>query len=419
MAYPYHDEASHIRGTTTTGVKSTDDSGSSYENRQKLDVVDDIFMLEPSRHPLMTLFTNVGKDFQGGAYKGSSIMKVETTNPKFSWHEGFYGGRYAKISAVTGTTGNITLSITGAGANSAHIFTIGNIVRNARTGENFLVATVASSTTITAVTAGRSFGSTAAATMKVTDGLFIISDASEEGATARNINITRTSEEYNYTQIVKRTIGATGTEIETTLYGGPDLVRMRKQIATEHALDLEKLMWLGERTLTTGTNGLPKRGTGGILEFITSSEAYVQDQGGPLTAVDFNTFLMEGFTYGSPEKTLFVGGTVSAAIDEIARGQIQTKVGDRKYGLSIRTWETSSGTINIVRNPLFVNELAGYAFLLDLDCFRLRHMKNRDTRLILNVQAPDADGQVDQLITEMGLERKESAKCALLKGVTS
>ena len=415
----YYSEASHMRGTTTTGVKSTDDSGASYENRQKLDVVDNVFMLEPSRHPLMTLFTNVGKEFQGGAYKGSSIMKVETTNPKFSWHEGFYGGRYAKVSSVDGTTGALTLGVTGAGASSAHIFTVGNVVRNARTGENFLIDTVASATTITVAATGRSFGSTAAATMQVTDGLFIVSDASEEGATARNINITRTTEQYNYTQIVKRTIGVTGTEAETTLYGGPDLVRMRKQIATEHALDLERMMWWGERNLTTGSNGLPMRATGGILEFINSSESYVQDQGGPLTAVDFNTFLTEGFTYGSPEKTLMVGGTVSAAIDEIARGQIQTKSGDSSYGLSIRKWTTSAGTINIVRNPLFVNEYAGYAFLLDLDCFRLRHMRNRDTRLITNIQDNSADGQVDQLITEIGLERKQAAKCALLKGVSA
>lgn len=345
-------------------------------------------------------------------------MKRETVNPEFSWHEGFYGGRYAKISAVTGTTGALTLGVSGAGTSSAYIFTVGDVVKNARTGENFLVDTIGSSTTITVASGGRSFGTTAAATPTVTDGLYIVGNASEENSTARNINVTRTSKETNYTQIFKKTIGVSETEKETALYGGPDLAHLRRISATEHALDLERAMWWGEKKSTTGTNGYPKRGTGGILEFINSNNAYVQDQGGPLTATDFNTFLREGFMYGSVKKTLFAGGIVLQALTEIARGQVVTKTGDTKYGLEISEWRTPFGTINIVYNPLFVQDYAGYAFLLDLECFKLRHMKNRDTRLLTNVQARDMDGQVDQFITEIGLERKQAARCALIKGVT-
>lgn len=407
-----------MRGTVAAAARSTADSGSSGEDRQKIDAVDKVFMLEPSKHPLMTLFTNVGKDFDGKSYNGSSIMKAETTNAEFAWHEGFYGGKYATISSVTGTTGALTLGVTGAGTSSAYIFTKGDVVKNARTGENFVVDTIGSTTTITVDASYRAFGTTAAATPAVTDGLYIVGNAAEENANARNINTTRTSKETNYCQIFKRTIGVSDTEKATALYGDDTLTHLRKQLATEHAEEIERAMWWGEKKSTTGANGYPMRATGGILEFIKSNNAYVQDQGGPLTATDFNTFLSEGFTYGSPTKTLFVGGIVSRAIDEIARGQITTKVGDRKYGLSIREWETSSGTIRIVRNPLFVQDYASYAFLLDLDCFRLRHMKGRDTRLITNVQSPDLDGQVDQFITEIGLERKQAARCALLTGVT-
>lgn len=416
--YPYFDEASHLRGTVAAASRTTADSGSSHEDRQKLDAVDKVFMLEPSKHPLMTLFTNVGRDFNGASYANASIMKAETTNSEFSWHEGFYGGKYATISSVSGTTGALTLGVTGAGTESAYIFTKGDVVKNARTGENFIVATVASTTTITVAADYRVFGTTAAATPEVTDGLYIVGNAAEENASARNINVTRTSKQSNFTQIFKRTIGVSGTEEATALYGGPDLIHLRRQIATEHAEEIERAMWWGEKKSTTGANGNPLRATGGILEFINSNNAYVQDQGGPLTSTDFATFLSEGFTYGSPTKTLFVGGIVSRAIDEFAMGQIQTKVGDRKYGLSIREWETSSGTVRIVRNPLFVQDYAGYAFLLDLDCFRLRHLKGRDTKLLMGVQSPDVDGKIDQFITEIGLERKQAARCALLKGVT-
>lgn len=415
-SFPYYNEPTHDQGSTATAIRTT--ATSAAEGRLVVDAVDRIFLLEPNKHPLVTLLTNVGKVYDGKAWKGSSILKASTGNPEFKWFEDFYGARYARVSSVTGTTGAITLGVTGAGTQSAYVFTVGDVVKNARTGENFLIDTIGSTTTITAAAGGRSFGSTAAQTMLVNDGLFIIGNVNEENAGARNINTTRSSEETNYTQIFKTTIGASGTEMESNLYGPADMPYQRQKKGTEHALDIERAFWWGEKNSSTGTNGHPKRSTGGILEFIESNNAYVQDQGGPLTAPDFNTFLREGFTYGSETKTLFAGGIVMQAVSEISRGQLQTKVGDTTYGVKISQWLTPFGTINLVHNPLFVQDYAGYAFLLDMSCFRYRYMNNRDTKLKTNVQAPDVDGQLDQYITECGLERKQAAQCALLKGVT-
>ena len=138
-----------------------------------------------------------------------------------------------------------------------------------------------------------------------------------------------------------------------------------------------------------------------------------------MTAPDFNTFLREGFTYGNYTKCLFAGGIVLQAINEIARGQILTKPLDTTYGMKISNWVTAFGSINIVHNPMFVQDYAGYAFMLDMECFKYRFMNNRDTKLETNIQAPDADGQVDQYITEAGLQREQAPKHALLLGVTS
>ena len=89
------------------------------------------------------------------------------------------------------------------------------------------------------------------------------------------------------------------------------------------------------------------------------------------------------------------------------------------YGMKVSQWAAAFGTVNIVHNPLFVEEDAGYAFLLDMESFSYRFMNNRDTQLQTNIQAPDADGEVDQYITECGLERKQAPRHALLKGVIS
>lgn len=414
--FPYYTEPTHDQGTNAAASRDT--AVSAAEGRLVVDAVDRIFLLEPNKHPLVTLLTNVGKVPDGKAWKGSGMLKASTGNPEFSWFEDFYGGRYAKVSGTYSGSGAVTITVSGAGSSSAYIFTVGDIIMNARTGERLLVATIGSSTTITVASGGRAFGTTAAAAGADGDSLFIVGNVNEENAGARNVNMTRSAKLGNYTQIFKTSIAVSGTENSAELYGGKDLPYQRAKKGTEHALDIERAFWFGEKKSSTGTNGHPLRSTGGVLEFINTNNAYVQDQGGPLTASDFNLFLKEAFTYGNDTKWLFAGGSVLQAINEFSRGQLQTKVGDTTYGVKVSEYMTPFGTINIVHNPLFIQDFGGYGFLLDLECFRYRYMQNRDTKLMTNVQANDVDGVIDQYLTECGLERKQAARCALLKGVT-
>ncbi len=420
MPFPYYTEPTHDQGVVTVaagnGARST--ATSAAEGRLIVDAVDKVFLLEPNKHPLVSLLTNVGRVWDGKAWVGQSMLKAATGNPTFTWFEDVYGGRYAKVSGTYAASGAVTITVTGAGSSSAYIFTVGDIVRNARTGENMLVATIASATTITVAAAGRAFGTTAAAAGADGDGLFIVGNVSEENSGARNVNTTRSTGVTNFTQIFKTTIAVSNTEKEANLYGGSDLTYLRAKKATEHALDIERAFWFSEKNSnTSGTMGLPRRSTGGVLEFITLGGSYVQDQGGVLTAPDFNTFLREGFTYGSDSKLLVCGGIVLQAITEMSRGQLLTSVADTTYGVAISKYITPFGTVNIVHNPLFIEDFAGMAFLLDMETLKYRFMNNRDTKLMTNVQAPDQDGEIDQYVTECGLQRMQAPKSALLKGV--
>lgn len=417
-SYPYYTEPTHDQGvvTSTSGNAARTSSVSSAEGRLIVDAVDKIFLLEPNKHPLVSLMTNVGKVWDGKSWTGSSMMKASTGNPEFKWFEDTYGGRYARVAASV-AVGGTSADVTGAGSSSAHIFTVGDIVKNSRTSENVLVTAITDADTIAI---SRAFGTTAAAAMNASDGLFIVGNVNEENAGARNVNATRSTSQSNYTQIFKTSIAVSNTEKAANLYGGRDLPYQRAKKGTEHALDIERAFWFSEKKSdTSGTQGHPRRATGGILEFIEAGNSYVQNQGGPLTAPDLNTFLREGFTYGNNTKMLFAGGLVLQAINEIARGQILTKTGDTTYGVKISEWQTAFGTVNIVHNPLFVEDYAGYAFLLDMESFRYRHMEGRDTTLQTNIQAPDVDGQIDQYLSEVGLERKQAPRHALLKGVTA
>jgi hypothetical protein len=192
------------------------------EGRMIVEVTEKIFLLEPNRHPLVTLLTNVGKVWDGKSWVGSSIMKQPTGTPEFGWFEDYYGGRYAKVGGAGYLTGGVTITVTGAGASSAYIFTVGDIVKNARTGENMLVATIAGATTITIAAGGRGFGTTAEVAGLSGDELFLIGNVNEENAGARNVNTTRSAKLTNFTQIFKTTIAVSNTEKEANLYGGKD-----------------------------------------------------------------------------------------------------------------------------------------------------------------------------------------------------
>ena len=409
-SYPYYTEPTHNQGTPAVGARNT--ATSNTEQRLVVDAVDKVFLLEPNKHPLVSLMNTVKAS--DGAYKGQAIMKASTGNPEFKWFEDVYGGRYARTSAAA-LLAVTTIPVDGAGATSGHIFTIGDIVRNVNTGENVLVVT---GSTDTAIEVERGYGTVAAADMADNDGLFIIGNVNEENAAARNVNTTQATPQSNYTQIFKTTIAVSGTEDAAKLYGGRDLPYLRSKKATEHALDIERAFWWGQKNTDTGVNGHPQRATGGVHEFVTGGNGFQQDQGGALTAPDMNNFLREAFTYGNSRKMLFAGGIVLQAINEIARGHLQTDVGMTEYGMKVSRWMTAFGEIDIVHNPLFVEEMAGSAYLLDMECFRYRYMEGRDTKLKTNVQAPDVDGIVDQYISEVGLERKEASRHAYLTGVT-
>lgn len=79
--YPYYTEPTHDQGAALT--LSATNAGrttatSSTEQRLIVDAVDKIFLLEPNKHPLVTLLTNVGKVYDGKAWKGSSMLKRPT-----------------------------------------------------------------------------------------------------------------------------------------------------------------------------------------------------------------------------------------------------------------------------------------------------------------------------------------------------
>jgi hypothetical protein len=87
--YPYYNEPTHNQGVVTlvAGNAARDTATSATEGRLIVDAVDKIFLLEPNKHPLVTLLTNVGKVWDGKAWKGYGMLKRATGNPEFKWFD--------------------------------------------------------------------------------------------------------------------------------------------------------------------------------------------------------------------------------------------------------------------------------------------------------------------------------------------
>ena len=90
--YPYYNEPTHLQGpVTNVALNAARDTATSVsEGRMIIDAVDKIFLLEPNKHPLVTLLTNVGKVWDGKAWKGSGMLKRATGNPEFKWFNKSY-----------------------------------------------------------------------------------------------------------------------------------------------------------------------------------------------------------------------------------------------------------------------------------------------------------------------------------------
>ncbi|MFA5396324.1 MAG: DUF5309 family protein [Methanogenium sp.] len=419
--FPYASEPTHQQGAANTaGQRSTDTYSS--ESRLVVDAKDYLAMLAPRRNPLMTLFTNVGKTWDGRNWSGASTRKSPCTQYKFEVFEDQLGARYARVSAAYASQDSSTaVYVTGAGTNSGYVYTVDDIVYNIRTGEKLRVTAVSTDN----ITVDRQYGSTAFAAGAAGDELLIIGTVSEEGSTARNSNSTLIENAYNYTQIFKDSVTLTNSAKATKTYAGNDMKLQRNKVGTKHAYDIEHSMWFGERKTTTGTNGKRMSLTGGIHEHLNAGNSFVQSQGGLLTAPDFNVFVRESYYYGNDtkSKTLFAGSYIISAVNEIALGQIQTKPMETSFGMKVTEWVTPFGAINIVHNPLFVGDLAGRGYLLNLDNYGYRYLEgngeSRDTKLTMNVQAPDADGEIDQYLTECGLDRQLAAESSMLLDVVA
>ena len=355
-------------------------------NNNPRDMAAAVFELEPNVAPLLAIT--------------SKANSAPARNPKIEWNEDESMPRITTLSASAAS--NAT-----AFGTTADIFRVGDVVRDTVAGFGILV-------TATAVGSinGSAVGGAAQVSAANADELYIVSNANTEGAVLREIKYPQLVTASNYAEIVRTPFGLTQTEQATEHYGGDEEARLKNKFGREHARSLEQIAFFGARDLKA-TN---QRLAGGLIEFISTNKT---NGGGTLTEATFQTFLKAGFRFGSERKILFCSPTVIGAVEGFARANL--KVNDDRandYGVQMKTYYSGQGVVDLVIHRDFKDSATygGYAYLVDMDAIKYRPL--RDTKLKMNVQAPDYDGVKHEYITEASFQIIHERRHSVLTGVT-
>lgn len=392
--------------TITSGLKGTADLST---QRLKVDIADGIALLDPNENPFVLMSNQVGK----------SAAK----QPKHSWLEDVI---QPEVTTVSGT---VTSGATEFAVNNVTYLTAGQIWQ---VYDSYELLKIVSTSTNGNTTVVRNFPLVAATSTgyntALADGdyMTLIGNVNEEGATAPTAMHTVEVQLDNYTQIVRTPFDLTETELNSLMEGEEDLPYETKKKGIEHARKLEYVCWFGipGASQTGSTLGKPERTAGGVWWYLKENapSGNLANQA-ELTQAEFLTWIRNCFRYGSSRKVLFACPLIMSAIESWGLAKLQVTPMDRTLGLNPTIWQSPHGTIALQNTKILEGPApgtaGGWGFLLDMESIKYTPLRNRDTVLLTNIQANDADRYTAEYKTEFTLEVKNAEKHGAIYNITS
>lgn len=338
-------------------------------------------------------------------------MKSESTDdPEFSWWEEENNIQRAQMDATGASASSTAFGLVSGGLG----FLPGDILLVEKTetatydNELVMVTVVTSATAITVVRAQA--GSSAAVT-GASAWLTRVGNAFAEGTDAPDVASRNPTKKTNYCQIFKTAYELTKTAEKTRARTGDPLKNDKKRKMFDHSANME-LAWLfGQSAEDTGTNGKPRRFTGGLREFITTNATVFT------TSPTEDTFLnavYPVFDYaaeqngGGNERIVFAGNGFLNNLNKIARDATSSRINFdstvKTYGMELAKWVLPQGTVLIKTHPLMNvhTKYTNSAFVINPAGISYRHL--RDTKSQDNIQGNGEDTHKGQWLTEAGIE---------------
>lgn len=369
------------------------------QNERVIDMDPVIAMLDPDTSQFMTMLMRVARS------------AAEST--KAEWLEDELFPRLSSVASGGGSDGATITVATGEGA----FFRANDIFRGARTGVAKRVVSVAGDVLTVSAALGRvSFAAYAAG-----DQLLITGNASAQGATLGTRKVTKRVAQFNYCMIQRNPYGFTRSLMASKLYGGPEPMKERKKKAVEHKRAIEYTLFWGTRALDL-TGSEPNGQAGGLFEFVITN---VKNAAGSLTKALLDTYMRDFLQHGEQNGVLFVSPVVSQAISGFLRDAWQpTSVETRLWGAKVDGFISGAYGFKV---PVVVKrdwndfstangQYGGWAFYVNMDGVGLQTLRN--TELLRDRQANDADSYDEEYLTEFTIKVKQERKHGIISGVT-
>ncbi len=370
------------------------------QGERVIDMDPEIAMLDPDTAQFTTILMKV-------ASEPADSTKVE-------WMEDELFPRMSSVASGGLTNGSTITVAAGEGV----YFRAGDILRNARTGAAVKVTSVAGDV----LTVGNALGRVAFAAAAAADQLLIVGNASNQGAGLGTRKITKRVAQFNYTQIQRNPYGFTRSLMASRLYGGSEPNKERRKKGVEHKRALEFTLFWGVRALDVSGNE-PNGQSGGLFEFVTTN---VKNAAGALTKTLLDTYMRDFLSHqGDQNGILVVSPVVAQAISGFLRDAWQpTDNKTRLWGAKVDGFISGAYGFQV---PVIVKrdwndfstasgQYGGWAFYVNLDNIKLRKLRN--TVLLRDRQANDADSYDEEYLTELSLEVKQERTHGIITGVT-
>ena len=345
----------------------------------------------------------------------AKMKKESCDDPQIHWWEETNTIARAVVNgAITdATVTTVVVNAASGGIGGALQFAPGDLLQieedvAAYTTEILEVAAVASDTSMTVIRGAA--GSTAAA-FDDAIGLTRVGSVHEEGSTSPTTVTSNPTKYTNYTQIFKTPYQLTRTAENTYFRTGDPLKNDQIRKSFIHSEKLEQSMFWGMASEVTGSGGQPKRTMAGLREMVVSNRT--QFAADP-TIDTFIAALSPVFDYeagaAGDERIIYAGNGAINYLNKLVASESSTRVNyDGEidiYGQKLRKFSVPQGSFAIKSHPLMnVHPVYTYSmFIVNPSGLIYRPLKNSDTKIQKNIQAPDADLRKDQWLTEATLE---------------
>lgn len=374
-----------------------------------------------------SMITRLMPNGQSPLFGLTSMLKEETA---YQYEHGYFAKTMVFPSVTVSGGGQLIGDTTFTVVDTTNILP-GMVLRVDTTGENVLVLTVPSGTTMTV---RRAFGTVAAVAIAASVKLWMVGNAYEEASVRPSSLLITAVRTTNYTQIFRNTWAVSGTTAATSVIAGgtPD-AESRSDCAMFHAVDIEKALFYGQKYQGT-LNSQPLHTMDGILNILAASAAgNITTLGATTTWTQLEAALDPAFNQVTDPKNpnmrvLFVSGPARRVIHAIARlnSTYMIQGQQTEWGLQFDTIKTPRGSYNIVEHPLFnaygaTSTWGKMAVGIDLTSYNLAYMQGRKTKNAeFNGQgSPAVDNGIDAvggtLTTELtGLLKNPAANVQLL-----